>query len=308
MMPGSRSPWTQPAAHLVTGWTKSTDFPVNPAQNSIQSALNGPQNAFMARLNAVAQVGQTNASWSNPYGGNGTDEGTSVTLDIFQNSYFAGDTTSTSKLPATGLQTANGGGSDAFIAQVGSSSTLSISGVLTVGTSSTSFVSAGMPATFTYTITNGGPDPANGLTVQDNISQSITGIALTFNSASTTSGGSCTNSVSTSSTVACTIQTLQAGSTATVTFVLTPTANSAGSQQSFNGGSVQVLGTNNIILAHTTVSANMSDYTISVAPSSQSVAAAGDTATYRCSSLLIRFMRRMSLCRAAERRRVLLRI
>ncbi len=265
---------------LVTGWTKSPDFPVNPAQNPIQSALNGPQNAFMARLNAVAQVGQTNASWSNPYGGNATDEGTSVVLDIFQNSYFAGDTTSTSKLPATGLQTANGGGSDAFIAQVGSSSTLSISGVLTVGTSSTSFVSAGMPATFTYTITNGGPDPANGLTVQDNISQSITGIELTFNSASTTSGGSCTNSVSTSSTVACTIQTLQAGSTATVTFVLTPTANSAGSQQSFNGGSVQVLGTNNIILAHTTVSANMSDYTISVLPSSQSVAAAGDTATY----------------------------
>jgi uncharacterized repeat protein (TIGR01451 family) len=265
---------------LVTGWTKSADFPVNPAQNSIQSAPNGPQNAFMARLNAVAQVGQTNASWSNPYGGNNTDEGTSIALDIFQTSYFAGDTTSDQKIPATGLQTTIGGGSDAFIAQVGSSSTLSITGVLTVGTGSTTIVSAGMPATFTYTVTNGGPDPATGVIVQNNISQSITGIALTFNSATATSG-TCSNSVSTSSTVACTIPTLQAGSTATVTFVLTPTATSSGTQpQSFNGGSVQVLGTNNIILAHTTVSATMGDYTITVLPSSQSVAAAGDTATY----------------------------
>ena len=272
---------------LVTGWTKSTDFPVSPAQNPIQSALNGPQNAFMARLNAVAVVGQTNASWSNPYGGNGTDEGTSVALDINQNSYFAGDTTSTSKLPATGLQTTIGGGSDAFIAQVSSSSTLSITGVLTVNTGSTTVVAAGMPATFTYTITNGGPDPATGLIVQNNISQSITGIALTFNSASTTSG-TCTSSISTSSAVACTIPTLQAGSTATVTFVLTPTASITGNvcnggipPQNFNGGAVQVLGTNNIILAHTTVSATMSDFTLCVNPSSQSVAAAGLTATYQ---------------------------
>jgi uncharacterized repeat protein (TIGR01451 family) len=137
-----------------------------------------------------------------------------------------------------------------------------------------------MPATFTYTVTNGGPDPATGVIVQNNISQSITGIALTFDSATATSG-TCSNSVSTSSTVACTIPTLQAGSTATVTFVLTPTATSSGTQpQSFNGGSVEVLGTNNIILAHTTVSATMGDYTITVLPSSQSVAAAGDTATY----------------------------
>ncbi len=265
---------------LVTGSTVSPDFPVNPAQNSIQSALNGPQNAFMARLNTTAVVGQTTtASWSNPYGGNAVDEGTSIALDVNQNSYFAGDTTSTSKLPATGLQTTNGGGVDSFLAQVGSSSTLFIKGVLTLGTNQT-YVSAGNQATFTYTVTNGGPDPAYGLVVQDNISQSITGIALTFVSASATSG-TCSSSASTSNIVACTIPSLQSGSTATVTVVLTPTATVSGNQQTFNGGAVQVLGTNNIVLAHTTVSANMSDFTITVGPSSQSVAAAGQTATYQ---------------------------
>ena len=265
---------------LVTGSTTSTDFPVNPAQNDIQSALNGPQNAFMARLNTSAVIGQTTtASWSNPYGGNGMDEGTSIALDVNQNSYFAGDTTSTAKLSATGLQTSNAGGSDAFLAQVGSSSTLFIKGVLSLGTSQI-YVSAGNQTTFTYTITNGGPDPAYGLVVQDNIDQSITQIPLSFVSATATSG-TCSNSVSTSNSIACTIPTLQSGSTATVTIVLTPTANSSGTQQSFNGGSVQVLGTNNIVLAHTTVSATMSDFTMTVNPSSNSVAAAGETATYQ---------------------------
>jgi len=262
---------------LVTGSTTSTDFPVNPAQNNIQSALNGPQNAFMARLNTVAVVGQTNASWSNPYGGNNMDEGTSVALDSTQNSYFAGDTTSDQKIPATGLQTQIGGGSDAFLAQVGSSSTLSIAGVLTLGTSATTFVGAGTPATFTYTITNGGPDPAYNLVVQDNISQSITGVALTFVSAS--GPGTCSGASSTQTLIVCSISSLQSGATATVQIVLTPTP-SGSSPQGFNGGSVQVLGTNNIILAHTTVAANMSDFSINVNPSSQSVAAAGLTAQY----------------------------
>jgi uncharacterized repeat protein (TIGR01451 family) len=269
---------------LVTGWTKSSDFPVVPANNDIQGQLLGPQNAFMARLNTVAAVGQpTAASWSSYYGGSGTDEGTSVALDVNGNSYFAGDTNSTDlrlngQLPPSQGGNYNGG-FDAFVTQVGSSSSVTISGVVTLGNSQT-FISAGNPATFTYTVTNTGPDLASNLVVLDNISAAFTQVPLTFTSATATSG-TCSSAASTSATVACTIPTLQAGSTATVTFVLTPTpaTNSGGAQQNFNGGTVQVLGANNIILAQTSVAAKMSDYTMSVIPSSRDVAA-GETAQY----------------------------
>ncbi len=81
---------------LVTGWTQSTDFPVQPNPNSIQSTLNGPQDAFVARLNAAAVVGQTTtASWANYFGGSGTDSGTAIALDVNQDTYIAGDTNST---------------------------------------------------------------------------------------------------------------------------------------------------------------------------------------------------------------------
>ncbi len=272
------------AGALMTGWTKSADFPVLPASNNIQGHLLGPQNAFMARINTVAQQGQTTgASWSNYYGGTGTDEGTGVALDVNQNSYFAGDTNSPNLRLNGPLPPAEGGnyngGYDAFIAQVGSSCAIGITGVPQLGNNQI-YVSAGTQATFVYTITNQGPDLCTGLVVQDNISSAITSVAVTFNSASTTSGGTCSSSISSASTVACTIPSLQSGSTATVTFVVTPTANSAGLPESFNGGAVQVLGVDNIVLAHATVPANMSDFTVNVNPSSNSVAVAGDTAPY----------------------------
>ena len=263
---------------VVTGLTTSvTGFPVAPANSNIQSNINGPQNAFIARLNTAAVTGQnTVATWASYFGGNGTDQGTSVTLDSSQNIYFAGDTSSTANLQVTGLQTANAGGFDAFVTQLRTAASMSISGVLTLGTNQT-FISAGNPATFSYTLTNGGPDTAFNLTVTDNLAN--TGWPVTLNSA-TASSGTC-SAGSTSTGVVCTIPSLQAGSTATVTVVLTPTASTTGSQESFNGGQVQVLGQNNIILAQTTVSAHMSDFTLAVSPPNNQVAAAGATATYQ---------------------------
>ena len=64
---------------------------------------------------------------------------------------------------------------------------LSITGVLTLGTNQT-FISAGNQATFTYTVTNNGPDLANSITLTDNLSSAITGVPLTFVSASTSAG------------------------------------------------------------------------------------------------------------------------
>ena len=272
---------------LVTGWTQSSDFPIFPAANPIQSHLAGTQDAFMARLNTIAVVGQTTAaSWANYFGGTGVDQGTSVALDVNQNAYFAGDTNSTDlqvnkPLPLTGTVNgaANNGGYDAYVTQLGTAVTLSITGVLSQGTNQ-QFISAGNQATFTYTITNNGPDLATNLTFTNNLSQG-TGVPLTFISAATTAGscgGGSTNAV-----VSCSLPSLNAGSTATVTVVVTPTpvgTGSTGAPATFNGGTAQVSGQGNIVLAQTSVPAQMSDFSIDMSPSNVSIPVAGSTAQY----------------------------
>ncbi len=282
------------AGAIITGSTQSpvvppiaTDgnFPVSPYPNSIQSALNGTQDAFVARLNTSAVIGQTTiASWANYFGGSGTDSGTGIALDVNQDTYLAGETNSTDLFLSKQLSTAQGGnyngGFDAFVTQLGTAVSLSIQGALTLGTDQT-FIAAGNQATFTYTITNNGPDLASNITVTDNLSSTITGVPLTFGSAATTSG-TC-GGVSTASTVSCSIPSLQSGSTATVTIVVTPNPNSSGSQATFNGGTVQVSGQGNIVFAQTSVPATMSDFAVQVNPTNQSVAAAGDAAIYQVS-------------------------
>jgi uncharacterized repeat protein (TIGR01451 family) len=280
---------------VVTGWTQSaapTAFPVSPASNPIQSALTGFQDAFMARLNTTAVVGQTTASsWANYFGGASTDgptvftEGTGVALDVNQNAYFAGDTNSPDlqvlkPLPITsGVNGTNGnGGYDGFVSQLGSALSLTINGILTQGTNQ-QYIDAGNQATFTYTVTNNGPDLANSITVTDNLNTAVTIQPVAFVSASTSSGtcgGGSTNAM-----VSCSLPSLQSGSTATVTVVVVPTANSNGGYAAFNGGSVQATGPGNIVLAQTSVPAQMSDYRLTVSPTNGSVAAAGDTAGYQ---------------------------
>jgi uncharacterized repeat protein (TIGR01451 family) len=273
---------------IVTGWTQSsglagsaTAFPVFPI-STIQSQLTGFQDAFMARLNTAAQLGQTNGSWATYYGGGSTDgntvftAGTGVALDVNQNPYFAGDTNSATLQVNSALEPTNNGGYDAYVAQLQSVLSLSISGVLTLGTNQV-FVDAGNQATFTYTITNNGPDAASNITVVDNLSQTYTGVQVNFVSASA-SAGTC-GGASTNASVSCSLPTLQSGATATVTIVLTPVPFTNGIQAAFNGGSVQVMGTGNNVLARTQVPAQMGDYTVAVNPANQSVPA-GQTAQY----------------------------
>ncbi|HET9306887.1 MAG TPA: SBBP repeat-containing protein [Candidatus Sulfotelmatobacter sp.] len=279
---------------LVTGWTKSpntgTDgtFPVSPNPNSIQTNLTGSEDAFVARLNTVAVVGQTtSASWANYFGGSvtssagaGTTLGTGLALDVNQNTYLAGETNTTDLQVVKPLSGGYGGGYDAFVSQLGTAVSLSIQGVLSLGTNQ-GYISAGNQATFIYTLTNNGPDLASGITVTDDLSSAATIVPVTFNSASISSGN-CTNSSSTGGGVSCGPISLQSGSTATITIVVTPTASSSSGSEggSFNGGTVQVMGPGNIVYARTSVPALMSDYKMSVGPNSQSIAAAGDTAFY----------------------------
>jgi uncharacterized repeat protein (TIGR01451 family) len=76
-------------------------------------------------------------------------------------------------------------------------------------------VSAGSQLTITFTVTNQGPDLATGIFVSGSVSSGVT-----FNSA-TAASGSCSTPVGNA--VVCTIPTLQAGSTSSVNFVVTPT-------------------------------------------------------------------------------------
>ena len=136
------------AGAVITGWTQSSDFPVFPLGTS---SLTGFQDAFTARLNTTAVLGQTTAgSWVNYFGGSSADsntvftEGTGVALDVNQNAYFAGDTNSVDLQVNKPLQATNNGGYDAFVTQLGSALSLSITGVLTSGTNQF-YVDAGHP-------------------------------------------------------------------------------------------------------------------------------------------------------------------
>jgi uncharacterized repeat protein (TIGR01451 family) len=275
---------------LVTGSTQSANFPFYPTTGAIQTALAGSQDAFVARLNTAVPPGANNqvGSWSTYFGGATSDNGsaattlgTGIALDANQNAYFAGSTNTTDlqKTVATSPLNANQGGYDAFVTEMRAAPGVTIAGVATLGTNQT-FFPAGNPATFTYTITNVGQDPAYNLVVIDNLApaNSSSNVALTFNSASSTAG-SC-NPATTNGSVSCTLGALQPGSIATVTFVVTPTANTSGTPQSFNGGQVSVIGQNNILLAVTSVPAQMSDFAMTAFPSNVSIPA-GQTATYQ---------------------------
>lgn len=270
---------------LLTGSTKSSDLctvPTNPCV--IQSTLNGSQDAFLARINTSATADQNNiGTYVTYFGGSGVDRGTSVALDNNLSTYIAGDTDSPDFPTATPLQATNHGGTDAFVAKLVTASDLAICGKLSTQTTSTCppgtqssvpTVSAGSQATFTYTITNNGPDVATNITVTADLSSTTTGVPVTFNS---TSGCSQTTG---STNVVCAIAPLQSGATASVNIVVTPTT--AGS---FNGGAVTVSSSNNNdpVAGNNlvTVSATATDFTVDIDPKNQSILAAGDTAVYQ---------------------------
>lgn len=284
---------------VITGFTQSPftnaagTFPITPNPSSIQSALYDAQAAFVARINTAAVVGQTTtASWATYFGGiclplgnpacaADTTAGSGIALDVNEDTYVAGETNSAVLTVAKPLTqgTVINGGYDAFVSQLGTAVSLSISGVLTLGTNQ-SFISAGNPATFTYTITNNGPDLASNITVVANMSPGVTSIPLT-NITGSISTGTCGGGTSSNTGISCGPISLQSGSTATLTITATPTANSSGaSPESFNGGTVQALAPGNIVLAETSVTAQMSDFNMSINPLNQSVPEAGATAPY----------------------------
>ncbi len=269
---------------LVTGATNSTDFPAS--VGAIQTHLNGVQNAFFAHLDTQINSSQsTTGSYATYFGGNGTDRGTSITVDPSLNSYLAGDTNSTNLQvqgpeqncldtpvnPAPGAPCPTitaPAPTDAFAVRLQTATDLCIRCVAPILSPLSGLISAGNEMTITFTVINEGPDLATNVTVTGQLS---TGITAVFNSATAASG---TCSVPTGANVVCTIPALQSGSTSTVAMVVTP--STAG------GGSIlaTVTNSNNTNPSNTaTASFTATDFSVSILPSSQTVVA-GNTATY----------------------------
>jgi hypothetical protein len=177
------------------------------------------------------------------------------------------------------LQLNNGGGYDSFVTQFATAVSLSIQGQLSLGTNQQS-ISAGTPGTFTYTVTNNGPDLASNIVITADMSLSATGVQLTNVTGNLNGAGVCSGSGSTNPSISCGPISLQSGSITTLTITATPTANSSGTSLFFNGGTIQAMAPGNIVLAQTSVSAQMTDFSMSVTPSNQAIPVAGAPANY----------------------------
>jgi uncharacterized repeat protein (TIGR01451 family) len=201
---------------VLTGSTDSTNFPVTTGAIQSQLGTGATQNAFFAQIDTTTTIGNNGVgSYSTYFGGNGSDRGTSIAVDANQNSYFAGDTTSTNLQVVDPLTGAGGttfsGTKDAFVVKLGSAANLAIQ---TPTISPAGVVPAGNQVTTTFTIANEGPDPASFITVTGVVSSGMTFVSAT--------AGSGTCSPPSGSTAVCTIPALQSGSTSSVVFAVTP--------------------------------------------------------------------------------------
>ena len=94
----------------VVGDTTSTNFPVN----SYQHTYHGGQDAFIAKLNAAGSA----LGYSTYLGGGNTDHGAAVAVDSTGAAFVTGSTSSLDFPVLNALQTANGGGQDAFLTRL----------------------------------------------------------------------------------------------------------------------------------------------------------------------------------------------
>ncbi|MEG4630834.1 SBBP repeat-containing protein [Microcoleus sp. AR_TQ3_B6] len=99
----------------VVGITSSTNFPT---ASPIQAAnAGGANDAFVSKLSPVGN----SLIYSTYLGGSGDDNGHRITVDSANNVYVTGDTTSTNFPTKNAIQSASGGGKDAFVTSINSS-------------------------------------------------------------------------------------------------------------------------------------------------------------------------------------------
>jgi uncharacterized repeat protein (TIGR01451 family) len=255
----------------ITGWTNSPNIPE--LNSNVQAGYAGANDGFVARIDTTATTSNAPGHYFTYLGGSGADYGTSIAVDPQGASYVVGETNSPDFLrfavPQSPIFQPNlGGGTDAFLSKLGPNLALTLT-----GDSSPPVVGVGNQVNFQYIITNSG-DSASNIIFTDNIPSS----GASFTSA-TVSSGSCSSA--TGNFVSCTIGTLNAGTAATATVVVTPTASTTPSTTALtlgNTASVTVQGCNSCSQSFTT-SAVVNDFNISVSPSTATVPA-GVPATY----------------------------
>ncbi|HET6979493.1 MAG TPA: SBBP repeat-containing protein [Pyrinomonadaceae bacterium] len=99
----------------VTGNTGSSDFPkANPFQPALGDTFFG--DAFVTKLNSTGSL-----TYSTYLGGNGSDTGFSVAVDVSGNAYITGVTSSTNFPTANPIQANNAGSGEVFVTKLNSS-------------------------------------------------------------------------------------------------------------------------------------------------------------------------------------------
>ena len=242
----------------VAGTTNSTSFPAA-ALTSTNFGPTGGGDAFVARIDTT---GAANGQYASLLGGTVSERGTGIAVDTNGVSYVAGDTGSGDFPVVTPFQATFHSPSEAFVAKVGPTLVLTTTVAATPNP-----VGLGNAATFTYTIKNPGTDTVSGVFFIDTLPTSgATAGAVTA------SPGTCTSP--SGGQVVCSIGTLAANGTATVTVTLTPTT--AGSLA--NSGRTIVTGSSFSVSAGASIP--VTDFSIAVTPSPVTVQA-GVSATYQ---------------------------
>jgi len=206
---------------FVTGWTTSSNFPTTVLSGTpVQSVIGGGEDAFVARIDTTTICASNPPTvlcpgFSSYLGGSGTDIGTGIALDSGSSTYVTGETASANFPVFKSLQGSLNGPTDASVTKLGSVGNLQLTPTSPSPTTPVT-IGVGNSVAFTYTLINAG-DATSGIIVTD----ALPSTGATFNSITTTVGN-CGAAVS--STVTCSIGTLNSGGTVTITVNLTPTA------------------------------------------------------------------------------------
>ena len=139
----------------ITGGTNFTDMPL---LNAYQGLNEGGFDAFVAKINPSGVTGGQ-LLYSTYLGGSGDDVGFGVAVDSSPDAYVTGWTTSTDfnagTTGTTALQSANGGGTDAFLAKIG------------IPCTGTGCVTFDVPLTYFTYLGGAGTDVATSVTVDN---------------------------------------------------------------------------------------------------------------------------------------------
>jgi uncharacterized repeat protein (TIGR01451 family) len=247
----------------IAGWTNSGNFPT--PNNPIQALLSGPVDAFVSRIDTTATSTLALGHYGTYLGGAGSDFGTGIATDTQGSSYIVGETASGNFPTANPIQSNPSGGSDVFLTRLGPTLNLALTETVVPNP-----VGVGNNVTFTYKITNNG-DLTTGIIFTDVIPSTAT-----FVSANSVPGQSSCPAPVTSSTVTCTVGTLNGGAVATVTVVLAPTLPATPAQPGSvsDGGKVTIFGTPTVVTpAPPPAVAVVNNFGIAVSPRATTVAA-----------------------------------